>query len=108
MNWRRKCSDAASARVSVVARAAYTRRKLETPGAYELVDDETGDKVIVWGDDDDDDVDSKSVISKDVIQWKPEDSKKKISVGTSRRSESVFEGDEFKSKIKGIGCVICV
>lgn len=100
MNWRRKCGDAASARVSVVARAAYTRRKLETPGAYELVDDETGDKVIVWGDDDDDDVDSKSVISKDVIQWKPEDSKKKISVGTSRRSESVFEGDEFKSKIK--------
>ncbi|KAK1380474.1 DEAD-box ATP-dependent RNA helicase 50 [Heracleum sosnowskyi] len=98
-NWRRNGSDVAGARVSVVVRAAYTRRKLETAGAYELIDDETGDKVIVWGDDDDD-VAGDSVISKDVIQWKPEDSKKKISVGTSRRSESVSEGGEYKSRRK--------
>lgn len=96
MKWRR---NGAGARVSIVARAAYTRRKLETAGAYELIDDETGDKVIVWGDDDD--VDDNSVISKDVIQWKPEDSKKKISVGTSKRSESGFEGEESKSRSKG-------
>ncbi|XP_074363758.1 DEAD-box ATP-dependent RNA helicase 50 isoform X2 [Apium graveolens] len=100
MKWRRNCSGGAGARVSVVARAAYTRRKLETAGAYELIDDETGDKVIVWGDDDSD-VENDSVISKDVIQWKPEESKKRISVDTSRRSESVFEGEGNKSRSKG-------
>lgn len=105
----RNCSGGAGARVSIVARAAYTRRKLETAGAYELIDEESGEKVIVWGDDDDDDVDDNSVISKDVIQWKPEDSKKKISVNASRRSESVFEGGENKSRSKGNGmCNLCM
>lgn len=109
MKSRKKCSDSgvsASARVSIVARAAaYTRRKLETAGAYELIDDETGDKVIVWGDDDVD-VDD-SVISKDVLQWKPEDSKK---VGVSTSGRNVLDSDEgeYKSKTKGNGFVICV
>ncbi|KAL1806806.1 hypothetical protein ACET3Z_029874 [Daucus carota] len=98
--WRRKCSDSGggSSRVSIVARAAYTRRKLETAGAYELIDDETGDKVIVWGDEkDDDDVDD-SVVSKDVLKWKPE---KKISVSASRRSVSDSESRAGNKSLAG-------
>ncbi|XP_010558822.1 PREDICTED: DEAD-box ATP-dependent RNA helicase 50 [Tarenaya hassleriana] len=40
---------------AVVARAGYTRRPLESPGSYELVDHSTGDRVIVVGDDDKED-----------------------------------------------------
>lgn len=43
----------------------YTKRQLETSGAYELIDEETGDKFIVWGDDE------SPIPSKDILQWKP-------------------------------------
>ncbi|CAH9147156.1 unnamed protein product [Cuscuta epithymum] len=33
----------------VVVRSSYTRRPLDTAGAYELIDKDTGEKVIVWG-----------------------------------------------------------
>nr|XP_043619366.1 DEAD-box ATP-dependent RNA helicase 50 [Erigeron canadensis] len=46
----------------------YRKRALETPGAYELIDNKTGEKYIVWGDDDD----GQTLIpSKQVLQWEP-------------------------------------
>lgn len=54
----------ASVRVS----ASYTKRPLGTAGAYELIDEETGERVIVWGGVDDDD---SSIPSKDVLFWNP-------------------------------------
>lgn len=57
------------AKVSVRA-GGYTKRPLDTAGAYELIDDETGEKVIVWGGIDDMDNDS-LIPSKDVLTWKP-------------------------------------
>ncbi|KAL5782831.1 hypothetical protein ACOSP7_007860 [Xanthoceras sorbifolium] len=38
----------------ISVRCGYSRRPLETAGAYQLVDDETGEKLIVWGGSDDD------------------------------------------------------
>ncbi|KAI3810689.1 hypothetical protein L1987_20311 [Smallanthus sonchifolius] len=57
-----------SGRRGVVAvGAGYRKRSLETPGAYELVDEESGDKFIVWGDTDDE----APIPTKEVLQWKP-------------------------------------
>jgi ATP-dependent RNA helicase DDX18/HAS1 len=67
---RSNCSVKSTRRAKVVVRAGYTKRPLDTAGAYELIDDETGDKVIVWGGADDVDNDS-LVPSKDVLTWKP-------------------------------------
>ncbi|KAA8517585.1 hypothetical protein F0562_017785 [Nyssa sinensis] len=52
----------------VVVRAGYARRPMETPGAYQLIDDETGEKCIVWGGIHDDD---SNIPSKEVLSWKP-------------------------------------
>lgn len=52
----------------VLVRASYTRKQLETPGAYQLVDNETGEKFILWGGVDDD----SSIPSKEVLSWKPD------------------------------------
>ncbi|KAK3190091.1 hypothetical protein Dsin_029652 [Dipteronia sinensis] len=38
----------------VSVRCGYNRKPLETSGAYQLVDEETGEKLIVWGGSDDD------------------------------------------------------
>jgi hypothetical protein len=54
----------------LVVRAGYTRTPMETPGAYQLVDDDTGEKFIVWGGSDD----SPSP-SKDILSWKPSTAK---------------------------------
>lgn len=64
----------------VAVGAGYTKRPLDTPGAYELVDDESGDKFIVWGGTDDDDYEA-PIPSKEVLHWKPSKSinKDKIS-----------------------------
>ncbi|RAL49168.1 hypothetical protein DM860_017198 [Cuscuta australis] len=35
--------------VDVLVRSSYTRRPMDTAGAYELVDKESGEKFIVWG-----------------------------------------------------------
>lgn len=60
-----------SGRRGVVAvGAGYTKRPLETPGAYELVDEESGDKFIVWGGTDDDDHQA-PIPSKEVLHWEP-------------------------------------
>ncbi|KAK3008805.1 hypothetical protein RJ639_013651 [Escallonia herrerae] len=51
----------------LVVRGGYTRRPMETPGAYQLIDDETGEKLIVWGD-----ADRHSPIPpKHVLHWEP-------------------------------------
>ncbi|CBI26041.3 unnamed protein product, partial [Vitis vinifera] len=49
--------------------ARYSRRQMDTPGAYQLIDDETGEKFIVWGGIDDD----PPIPSKDVLSWNPVD-----------------------------------
>ena len=57
-------------RIVVVAAGGgggYSKKSLDTPGAYELVDEETGDKFIIWGDDNDHD----NIPSKQVLQWEP-------------------------------------
>lgn len=53
---------------AVTLRAGYTRKPMDTPGAYQLIDDETGEKFIVWGGADDDDSD---IPSKAVLSWNP-------------------------------------
>lgn len=42
----------------LIVRAGYTKKPTGTPGAYQLIDDRTGEKVIVWGGADDDAGDS--------------------------------------------------
>ncbi|XP_059630618.1 DEAD-box ATP-dependent RNA helicase 50 isoform X2 [Cornus florida] len=55
-------------RVGVVIRAGYSRRPMDTPGAYQLIDDETGEKVIVWGGIDNAH-DQSPIPSKEVLSW---------------------------------------
>ncbi|XP_070052383.1 DEAD-box ATP-dependent RNA helicase 50 [Nicotiana tomentosiformis] len=55
-------------RVVVSTKAAYSRMPMDTPGAYQLIDKESGDKFIVWGGTEDDD---SSIPSKEVLSWKP-------------------------------------
>ncbi|CAO2821708.1 unnamed protein product [Amaranthus hypochondriacus] len=50
--------------------AGYRKIPMETPGAYELIDEESGEKVIVWGGTDDDD-DGPSIPSRKVLSWNP-------------------------------------
>ncbi|KAK9145068.1 hypothetical protein Sjap_004971 [Stephania japonica] len=59
---------APTTRVSI--RASYTRKPMDTPGAYQLIDDDTGEKFIVWGGVDEDDTDA-PIPSKEVLSWKP-------------------------------------
>ncbi|KAL3750456.1 hypothetical protein ACJRO7_011458 [Eucalyptus globulus] len=52
-----------------VRSGGYTRTPLDTPGAYQLIDDETGARFIVWGGSDDP-ADSPAP-PEDVLRWKP-------------------------------------
>ena len=54
----------------LVVRARYTRTPMETPGAYQLIDNDTGEKFIVWGGSDDGHPDS-PIPSKDILSWQP-------------------------------------
>ncbi|KAF5759696.1 putative RNA helicase [Helianthus annuus] len=56
-------------RRGVVTAAGYRKRSLETPGAYELVDEESGDKFIVWGGTDDEA--PIPTPTNEVLHWKP-------------------------------------
>ena len=56
--------------VRLVVRARYTRTPMETPGAYQLIDNDTGEKFIVWGGSDDGHPDS-PIPSKDILSWQP-------------------------------------
>ncbi|MCL7052154.1 hypothetical protein MKW94_004412 [Papaver nudicaule] len=64
--------------VIIVRSSGYIRKNLDTPGAYQLIDDETGEKVIVWGDDD------SPLPSKETLKWKPNQTRR-----ASREEEQV-------------------
>jgi hypothetical protein len=69
LNWKssQHCNER-GVRLVVRARdSRYTRTPMETPGAYQLIDNDTGEKFIVWGGGDDD----SSIPSKDILSWKP-------------------------------------
>ncbi|PIA35798.1 hypothetical protein AQUCO_03500276v1 [Aquilegia coerulea] len=66
----------------VSIKASYTKKPLETPGAYELIDEETGEKCIVWGGVDDD----TPIPSKEMLSWKPSNE------DTSKKSETTKGG----------------
>lgn len=53
-----------------MCRVAYKRIPMDTPGAYQLIDEHTGEKFIVWGGSDDGGDDS--IPSEQVLSWKPE------------------------------------
>lgn len=54
----------------VAAKATYSRVPLDTPGAYQLIDEDTGEKFIVWGSAEDDSSNS-PIPSNEVLSWKP-------------------------------------
>ncbi|KAL8160321.1 hypothetical protein V2J09_001858 [Rumex salicifolius] len=74
---------------SIVVRAGYTRRPMDTPGAYELIDEVSGEKVIVWGGDDDED---SHIPPKHVIAWNPGQVPRKAALGNETQT-SVRKGD---------------
>lgn len=57
-------------KVVVATKAAYTRMPMDTPGAYQLIDEDTGEKFIVWGGTEDDTSNS-PIPSSEVLSWKP-------------------------------------
>ncbi|KAI6685109.1 hypothetical protein NL676_031022 [Syzygium grande] len=57
------------ARDVAVRSGGYTRTPLGTPGAYQLTDDETGERFIVWGGSDD--TADSPLPPEDVLRWKP-------------------------------------
>lgn len=61
-----------------VRASAYTRVPMDTPGAYQLIDNETGEKFIVWGGEENDPPDS-PLPSQQVLSWKAVASKNKMS-----------------------------
>lgn len=90
--------------VAVVVRSSYTRRPMDTSGAYELVDKETGEKFIVWGGVEND-VELSDVPSKDLLSaWNPNKSANdsnggdfKASKNTMRQSFSRLKFHKIKS-----------
>ncbi|KAF9601325.1 hypothetical protein IFM89_018753 [Coptis chinensis] len=69
----------------LVKAGGYTRIPMETSGAYQLIDEETGEKCIVWGDDDG------PVPSKDVLSWKPKDKSSRGAVTESGGTTSAHK-----------------
>ncbi|MQM05693.1 hypothetical protein Taro_038506 [Colocasia esculenta] len=64
--------NSSCSRGRLAARAGvYTRVPMETAGAYQLIDEETSQRVIVWGGADDDP--DSPVPSKDVLSWTPKE-----------------------------------
>lgn len=80
------------ARVRVRVNAGYTKRPMETAGAYELIDDESGERVIVWGGVDDDE---SSLPSKRAVSWNPENHEEETT-----RIEENFGGTETPSAVQ--------
>ncbi|KAI3974348.1 hypothetical protein MKX01_031017 [Papaver californicum] len=75
----------------LVRSSGYIRKDLDTPGAYQLIDDETGERVIVWGDDD------SPIPSKETLKWKPNQTRGRP---TSNQEEEVVKNK--KKSIKNI------
>ncbi|XP_042476886.1 DEAD-box ATP-dependent RNA helicase 50 isoform X2 [Macadamia integrifolia] len=85
----------------VCIRAGYTRKAMQTPGAYQLVDDETGEKFIVWGGIGED----SPIPSKEVLSWKPitlsgsyTQENKTDSNGTGESRDKVFTSSVSRSE----------
>ncbi|KAK4787742.1 hypothetical protein SAY86_011575 [Trapa natans] len=85
---------------STAVRAGYTRTPLDTPGAYQLIDDDTGEKFIVWGGADDDEF---SIPSKSVLSWKPSaaSSNGKNNEGSEKKMATAMESDSTSSGLGG-------
>ncbi|XP_077221517.1 DEA(D/H)-box RNA helicase family protein isoform X2 [Tasmannia lanceolata] len=69
-------------------KAGYTRKMTGTPGAYHLIDDETGEKFIVWGGIEDENADFQ-IPSKEVLLW---NSGRGRSEGKNQKNGGRFEG----------------
>ncbi|KAL9691615.1 hypothetical protein QQ045_012040 [Rhodiola kirilowii] len=54
-----------------VVRAGYKKIPMDAAGAYRLVDEESGEKFIVWGGSEEDEKQASALPSKDVLTWKP-------------------------------------
>ncbi|KAF3643240.1 hypothetical protein FXO38_20726 [Capsicum annuum] len=54
-------------RVMVTTKDTYSRIPMDTPGAYQLIDEDTGEKFIILGGSEDD----SPIPSKQVLSWKP-------------------------------------
>uniref|UniRef100_A0A7N0T1Z2 Uncharacterized protein n=2 Tax=Kalanchoe fedtschenkoi TaxID=63787 RepID=A0A7N0T1Z2_KALFE len=63
-------SGRSAGRIRFVVRAGYKKIPMETAGAYHLVDEESGEKFIVWGGSEED-AEAAVMPSKDVLTWKP-------------------------------------
>ncbi|KNA08832.1 hypothetical protein SOVF_159200 [Spinacia oleracea] len=57
-------------------RAGYKKKPMDTPGAYELIDEKSGERVILWGGVDDVEP---SIPSKKVLSWNPSKNQNKSS-----------------------------
>ncbi|KAF6133966.1 hypothetical protein GIB67_040730 [Kingdonia uniflora] len=79
-----KSKMAKEARVLVKV-SAYTRKNMDTPGAYQLIDEESGAKVIVWGGDEDGDSGEGSIPSEEVLSWRPRGNGKARAKGKEKR-----------------------
>ncbi|GMH08727.1 hypothetical protein Nepgr_010567 [Nepenthes gracilis] len=93
-----------SRRVKVVRAAAYKRRPMETAGAYELVDEESGERVIVWGGADDDGF---PIPPKHVLSWNPKNDKKASNTREGNggiKVSSVQTGDMPIASTQGFAC----
>lgn len=66
----------------------YTKRSLETPGAYQLIDNKTGNKVIVWGGTDDDD--ESSIPSNEILHWEPTNNSDSSSAAANTKPAGLF------------------
>ncbi|XP_027121439.1 DEAD-box ATP-dependent RNA helicase 50 isoform X2 [Coffea arabica] len=76
-------------RVKMVVRAGrYTRLSLDTPGAYQLIDNETGEKFIVWGGEENDPPNS-PIPSQQVLSWEPFSSNSKRRGNSDGADDSV-------------------
>ncbi|CDP16926.1 unnamed protein product [Coffea canephora] len=84
-------------KVKMVVRAGrYTRLSLDTPGAYQLIDNETGEKFIVWGGEENDPPNS-PIPSQQVLSWEP------FSSNSKRRGNSDGADDSVGSPAGGGG-----
>ncbi|XP_021752450.1 DEAD-box ATP-dependent RNA helicase 50-like [Chenopodium quinoa] len=80
--------------MTVRVNACYKKRPMDTPGAYELIDEESGEKVILWGGVDDVEP---SIPSKKVLSWTPSKDQKK-----SSNARENIEGSEPSSAHKNV------
>ncbi|CAA7405747.1 unnamed protein product [Spirodela intermedia] len=86
-------------RLAVKART-YTRIPMETAGAYQLIDEETGERVIVWGGVDDGP--DSPLPPKEVLTWKP-DEEPADSIGERRTAGTAGNFGKLKAqKVKAL------